>query len=153
MSRRRPFIGKPPGGPWYGEFKQRLAFERGLCLDSPGWSGRMCRYKGNPAYKYRLLVDVPTYGARKVTILFSRRSPMSPSVFADGPSLQRHRFKDGSLCMWYGGDPPERRWRFSDGLPLLVGHTKLHLFKESWFIDTGEWLGDEIPHQPGSSAS
>ncbi len=153
MSRRRRVIGKPPSGPWYGDFKQRRGFERGFCPAAPGRSGRACRYRGALGYMYRLLVDVPTYGVRKVSIFFPRKYPMAPSVFADGPHLSRHRFRDGSLCMWYHSDPPERRWRFSDGLPLLVGHTELHLFKESWFIDTGEWLGAEILHQPGPSAS
>ena len=151
--RRRAFIGKPPGGPWYGEFKQRRAFERRFCRAPPGRSGRVCRYRGEPGYRYSVLVDVPTYKAREVTIFFPRKTPMTPRVFADGPYVGRHRFSDGSLCMWFEEDPPGRRWRFVDGLPLLVGHTGLHLFKENWYADTGEWLGAEILHQPGSSTS
>ena len=152
MSRRGRSVGKPPGGPWYGELRQRLAFERGFC-DSPGRSGRMSRYRGKACYTYRLPVEVPTYGVRQVTISFDRKAPNMPRVFADGPCLSRHRFEDESLCMWYQKDPPERRWLFNEGLCLLVGHIKIHLFKESWFVDTGEWLGDEIRHRPEPVAS
>ena len=33
-----------------------------------------------------------------------------------------------------------------DGLVALFGMAQHHLFKESWWRATGEWLGDEAPH-------
>jgi len=50
------------------------------------------------------------------------------------------------LCMWRPGDPPERRWVDEDGLLALFGMTAEHLFKEAWWREHGEWLGDEAPH-------
>ena len=95
---------------------------------------------------YSLLVDVPHYSTRRVTIFFERGF-LSPVVTSDGPKSQ-HRFPDGSLCMWYPGDPDSRKWVFGDGLLALVGMVVRHLFKEAWWNETGEWLGPEVGHGP-----
>jgi hypothetical protein len=55
--------------------------------------------------------------------------------------------------MWYLRDPPEHRWTFGHGLLDLINHAIIHLFKEAWFLDTGEWLGDEILHDPKGAAA
>lgn len=53
--------------------------------------------------------------------------------------------------MWLPDDPDERRWRPSDGLLKLIDTAVVHLFKELYWRETGEWLGDEAPHHvPGS---
>lgn len=102
---------------------------------------------------YRLPVDVPTYETRNLVIVFSSRHPKVPQVFADGPVVDRHRFSDGSLCIWYWRDAPGRRWTFDQGLLALIDHAIIHLFKEAWFLDIGEWLGDEIIHDPKGEAA
>lgn len=145
--------GKPPGGPWYGEFRRRLAFERDVRRMYPGLGGQLGHHRGLEGFTYRLSVEVPTYGPRELTIVFPRRHTRSPRVFADGPTVNRHRFDDGSLCMWYWPDPPDRRWTFDQGLLALINHAILHLFKEAWYLDTGEWLGDEVIHDPKEDAA
>jgi hypothetical protein len=80
--------------------------------------------------------------------------PALTRVYADGPTESPHRYaphpKDPlhrpSLCIWYPDDPPEQRWVSSDGLLSLIEMTRVHLFKESYYRDTGEWLGEEVPH-------
>ncbi len=50
------------------------------------------------------------------------------------------------MCVWYPGDPPERRWVPDDGLLMLFGMVAEHLLKEAWWREHHEWLGDEVPH-------
>jgi hypothetical protein len=35
----------------------------------------------------------------------------------------------------------------SDGLLTLIEMTRVHLFKEAWYRETGAWLGEEVSHQ------
>jgi hypothetical protein len=66
-------------------------------------------------------------------------------VFVPGPGSP-HPYADGSLCIWYPADPPERRWRRSDGGAALAAHIAAHLIREEWWRQTGEWAGEEAPH-------
>jgi hypothetical protein len=50
------------------------------------------------------------------------------------------------LCLWYPDDPPDRKWTVDDGLLALFGLAAHHLFKESWWRDHHDWLGEEAPH-------
>lgn len=34
----------------------------------------------------------------------------------------------------------------SDGLLSLIEMTRVHLFKESYYRETGEWHGEEVSH-------
>lgn len=101
---------------------------------------------------YEVDVSVPGYESRHVTIEFNEGAPDSPNVFVDGPcgpGASPHRFTTRCyrhLCIWYSGDSEARRWVPDDGLLALVGMTTYHLFKEAWWRETGEWLGDERPH-------
>jgi hypothetical protein len=82
-----------------------------------------------------------------VEILFRKDSPKIPRVRVDGPVESKHRFSSGELCMWYPNDPIENQWVFEDGLVILLGHVAVHLFREAWWRDTGEWLGPDVGHQ------
>jgi hypothetical protein len=99
---------------------------------------------------YSAVVDVPHYEARRVKLVFKLgRIRSAPYIVADGPRESPHRYReyDGqSLCIWDPLDPPEARWVFEDGLLELLGHIRVHLFKEAWWRDTGEWPGPEAPH-------
>lgn len=95
-------------------------------------------------------VELPGYGSRRVRIAFDRDHVTTPRVFSDGPTDSKHRYSDGSLCMWYPEDPPEQRWVHSDGLLALIGYSIQHLFREEWWRETGEWLGPEAPHSPAA---
>ena len=145
--------GKRPGGPWYGEFRRRLFFERDARREYSVLRGRLGQSQGLTGFVYLVTVEVPTYGPRQLTIVFPHRYPENPRVFAEGPGLNRHRFNDGSLCMWYWRDSPERKWLFAEGLLALINHAIVHLFKKAWFADNGEWLGDEITHDPRKEAA
>ena len=143
MSARRKFTGPPnrSKGPWYGLTVVRLNFERGVKSHFPNLRGG--RVKGG--YEYRTTVPVPYYEPRETRIRFNGMANV-PSVFADGPCESPHRYPDDSLCMWYPDDPIERRWVFEDGLVALIGLVMAHLFREAWWRETGEWLGEEVPH-------
>jgi hypothetical protein len=69
-----------------------------------------------------------------------------PRVFVDGPRDSPHRYSDGSLCMWYPGDPIDLRWARRDGAAALVGCIALHLIREQWWRETGDWVGPVAPH-------
>jgi hypothetical protein len=97
-------------------------------------------------------LEIPGYEQRHVTVEFSRRFWWSPHAYADGPAgrdASPHRFPERGgrrLCIWYPSDPPERRWEPNDGLLVLFGMIAEHLFKEAWWREHGEWLGEEYPH-------
>ena len=133
--------------PWYGNERQRLQFEWRVRASVREFRKR----QSASGLAYDLVVDVPHYGPREVTI-FLERGFVSPVVNADGPR-SKHRFDDGSLCMWYPDDPDSRRWVFKDGLLALVGTIARHLFKEAWWDETGEWLGPEVVHEPKAPGS
>ena len=143
MSARRKFTGPPNRykGPQYSRIVARLNFERGVRSQFPNL--RSAKVKGG--HEYKATVRVPHYEAREIHIRFSGMSD-APSVFADGPRDSPHRYSDGSLCMWYPHDPIDRRWVFEDGLLDLIGLVIAHLFREAWWRETGEWLGEEVPH-------
>ena len=91
---------------------------------------------------------VPGLPARQVRIVFAGRGT-APSVYADGPRKSPHRYDDGSLCMWYPGDPHTGRWTRRDGAAALLGHITAHLLREEWWRNTGEWVGEEVTHGEG----
>ena len=105
---------------------------------------------------YRLQVPVEHYESRTIEMHFRRPTaePALTRVYADGPVESPHRYaphpKDAqqrtSLCIWYRADPPELRWVPADGLLTLIELTRVHLFKEAYYRETGEWLGAEVPH-------
>lgn len=100
-------------------------------------------------YLWQVTLDVPGYDPRRVRVEFRAGLPSSPQVYADGPSgrtASPHRFDDRRLCIWYPSDGPDRRWTPDDGLLVLLGMIAVHLFKEAYWRETGQWLGDEYPH-------
>ena len=130
---------------WPGTFAERKSFQRDASRRYPTLRGQSIR----DGFRYTLMVPVAGYGTdRAVRIVFAG---FEPAVFVDGPTASPHRYRNGSLCMWYPPDPPDRRWCFDDGLPELINHIALHLFREAWWRETGglnggEWCGDEAPH-------
>ena len=142
--------GKPFGGPWYGEFKRRLGFLAPARYLLPDLRVALASSQRKEAgFRLYFTVDVPHYESRRVEVRFLRAAPMGVRVYVDGPKESRHRYRGGSLCMWEPDDPAENQWVFYDGLVALVGHIIVHLFKEAWWRETGEWLGPEVLHAPG----
>lgn len=79
-----------------------------------------------------------------------------PAVFADPGAESKHRHGNDALCLWFPGDPAERRWHYTDGLVALFNLARNHLFYEAYWRATGghggsgqaagTWLGDEAAH-------
>ena len=136
---------QPP--PWFVTFQAKLRFirEGQQVVDNP-----ITIMKPSPQLRGGFAVSftvtprgVPSRTAR---IEFAPRSPEVPRVFVDGPRDSPHRYSDGSLCMWYPRDPIDLRWAPRDGAAALVGCIALHLIREQWWRETGEWPGPEAPH-------
>ncbi|MBE8519417.1 hypothetical protein ILP97_18210 [Amycolatopsis sp. H6(2020)] len=104
------------------------------------------RHRGGFAVAVQL--DVPDLPLRMVTVVFGRGAPHVPHVYTDLPSDSPHRYSDGALCMWFPGDPADRRWVLKDGPVALLGHVIVHLLREEWWQRTGEWPGEEAAHLP-----
>jgi hypothetical protein len=137
------------GGPWYGNDTQRVRFERGTKRHFPSLTG-MTRTSGPKSGRsYKVIIDVPYYETRRVEIFFPKRTPSLPTSTADGPTHSPHRYAAGELCIWYPNDPENHRWMIEDGLLVLLGLIGLHLFREAWWRETGEWPGPEAGHPPG----
>jgi hypothetical protein len=83
-----------------------------------------------------------TYSLR---IELGERSPVQV-VAENWMGTMKHTYGQNRLCMWLPGDPPERRWQRSDGLLKLIDSAVLHLFRELYWRENGEWLGEEAPH-------
>ena len=145
MSPRRRFSGPPNRNrsPQHSRVVARLHFEKGVKSQFPDlWVKKV-----NGGYEYRVTVPVPHYEARKVRVRFTGNSDV-PAVLVDGPKESPHRYSDGSLCMWYPGDPVDHKWVFENGLLALIGLVIAHLFREAWWRETSEWAGEEVPHGP-----
>jgi hypothetical protein len=141
-----PWRGSGPprhrSGPWYGRFADRLDFER----EARSTYEVKSKVGGGGGYVLHVTVDVPGYQQRLIHIAFDRRHVHVPRVHADGPMSSKHRYSDGSLCMWFPPDPEDLKWVRSDGLVALIGYAIAHLFREAWWRETGEWPGPEAPH-------
>lgn len=128
-----------------------MAFERDAIREYPGLHSRIERRgRGRrDEVVYRLVLDVPTYPSRHVTIrLYNDFEPIFRCVIADdGPTESFHRYTKRTLCLWKADAPPEERWTVDDGLPALLRIIRAHLFEEEWARQEGEWAGPEIPHR------
>lgn len=139
--------------PWDQPLTRRLAFERGAHAAHPSLTSPL-RPRGDILYDVDVQIDV--YEPRHLQILVARGTP-KPSlraVYADGPTDSPHRYKPRAkdrnqrpaLCIWTPGDPPDERWLPDDGLLSLIEHARVHLFKEAYWREHGEWLGEETFH-------
>jgi hypothetical protein len=141
---------------WEQNYALRLRFERAAYAAYPGLRCTPVGHRKYARIAYIVTVPIEEYEPRVIEMQFRRTSakPTLTRVYADGPSDSPHRYvphpKDPlqrpSLCIWYPDDPPERRWVPSDGLLSLIEMTRVHLFKEGYWRDTGEWLGEEVSH-------
>lgn len=153
----------PPRRPsWEQNYSARLRFERAAYIAYPSIWRSTTGHRKYARVVYRVLVPVHGYEPRTVEMHFRRTTPEPDvtRVYTDGPTESPHRYapqrKDSlrrpSLCIWYHDDPLERRWVPSDGLLTLIEMTRVHLFKEAYYRETGQWLGEEVSHhqQPRS---
>lgn len=145
-----------PSPSWEQNYARRLRFERPASAVYPGLR---CQPTGRRRYArvvYSVKVPVAEYEPREIELHFRRTTakPHLTRVYADGPADSPHRYtphaKDPlarpSLCMWYPDDPRDQRWVAADGLLSLIEMTRVHLFKQAYWRETGEWLGEEVSH-------
>lgn len=97
-------------------------------------------------FVWRVPVTVPAYDEQFILRieLDERHAVRVTAEGWHGP--MRHTFGANTLCMWFPKDPPDRQWNRADGLLKLVDTAVAHLFKELYFRETAEWLGEEV-HQ------
>jgi hypothetical protein len=147
---------------WIENVPLRLRLETAAWRAYPGMERRFEGRRQMARVVYRLVVSVPEYEQRRIELHFKRTTgePRITRIYADGPDNSPHRYaphsKDplqrSSLCVWYDDDPPEQRWVPADGLLALINHTRVHLFKEGYWRETGEWPGPEGPHASATGA-
>lgn len=109
-----------------------------------------------PSFKYRREKQIPTWRGTlqptesspiyRVKVVY--RYPRSPQVWVGSPTLQPdapHRYKDGSLCLYY---PHDGSWTpFRRISHTFVPWTALWLaFYEIW-LHTSKWYGPEVSHE------
>jgi hypothetical protein len=95
---------------------------------------------------WRVSVRVPAYDV--VHSLRVELEQFSQAVYVEdwtGEKL-KHTYGGNRLCMWYPSDPPAKKWSRLDGLLKLIDTAIVHLFKEYHLRETGQWLGEEAPH-------
>lgn len=134
---------------WLDDPQRRARLEADARRELPDLRYRHRQRKSGPVDIWEATVVVDHDVRRKVTIEFERRLPSWPHVYADGPTDSPHRYAErgrAMLCLWKPGDPPDRRWTVEDGLLALFGIAAHHLFKEHWWREHDEWLGEEAPH-------
>ena len=140
--------------PWYHDFRKRLRFEQAVSSAYPSLRPTKVGKGWKAQYVYTVSIDVPDFERRRATLVFEATSEVrTPTIYADGPEQSPHRYRGGILCVWEPTDPDERRWVPADGLQALIGMVAVHLFKEAWWRETGEWLGDEHVHEPNKEAA
>lgn len=130
--------------PWSSDWQHRMAFLVQLTAAAQGV--RPTRSLHPRGFAVRCELTPSGLGPRVVTIDFPRDQPDSPRVWVSGHPTSPHRYTDGSLCMWHPHDPPERRWTWGQGAQQLAAQVCAHLLRERWWYLTGEWLGEEAPH-------
>jgi hypothetical protein len=147
---------QPP--PWFVTFQARLRFIREAQLAVEGQISIVkpsTEVRGGFAVSFT--VAPRGIATSIVRIEFAPGNPEVPRVFVDGPTSSLHRYADNSLCMWFPGDPVELRWSRQDSAAALIGCIALHLIREQWWRETGEWVGPEVSHaapstRPGRTA-
>lgn len=121
---------------------------------------RYLRTNGAPAIwtlGYQALAEGP-YGLVRLAALFpvDPFAGADPQVFAlDGDRRSLHRnppYDDdvrgvsGHLCLYFPGDPEERRWTPEYGLVGLFDLGRRHLACEHVWRETGTWPTEDAPH-------
>lgn len=88
------------------------------------------------------------FGIYRLIAAFPTPPDERPRVFCpDGPGASDHRYGALELCLYYPGDPPERRWAPDQGLLGLFDMGRAHLAAEELRrADGGPWAIDAAPH-------
>lgn len=104
------------------------------------------RHAASDMVAYRFPIEAPVhYDERQVIAVVGDSVPHEVNVKIDGRVCTRHRFLDGSLCMWWGPDSDDARWGIGDGLLALIAHIKLHAWCEADCRAGRRWPKGEAP--------
>lgn len=95
---------------------------------------------------------------RLVALFLDAPWTQEPAVLClDGPTDSAHRNGELELCLYYGRDPAERRWKVSDGLICLFDIARQHVWSEHIWRSRGrrpsDWPTDQAPHGNGTPAA
>lgn len=137
---------------WLEDFPRRLRLQQPAFAAYPGLTYKRRQRQEGAVYVYQVKLEVPGYESRRVSVEFHAGRPNTPRVYADGPASRDaspHRYAERGrcrLCIWYPSDPPDQRWVPDDGLLALCAMIAVHLFKEAYWREHDQWLGDEFPH-------
>jgi hypothetical protein len=137
---------------WFDVVVERTFFERGLSVAYPNFEGRASTLRGARTRSYAGWVDLPHYRGQGIEIVFDGQRPRDyPKIFVAEPGW-KHRYGDGTLCVWERSHPESMRWVWADGLVTLIDAVRVHLFREAYWRETGEWPGPEVVHEERRSA-
>lgn len=144
----------PRSATWEQNLPLRLRFELAARSSYPNMRCTTVGHRRYARVAYSARVAVADYEPRLIEMHFRRTSaePALTRVYADGPTESPHRYapdlkdrrKRLSLCIWHPSDPADQRWVPTDGLLSLIEMTRIHLFREAYWRETGEWLGAEV---------
>lgn len=130
------------GLPFGSDVARQIAFE----ADARKQGITPERHAAPDSVSYRFAIDVPVhYDERQVTAVVGDSVAREVNVRIEGPVCTRHRFLDRSLCMWWGPDSDEARWKIGDGLLALIGHIKFHAWCEADCRAGRPWPKEEAP--------
>jgi hypothetical protein len=122
--------------------RAHLPFEREALSHGVAFQRTITGHPGR--LTYRVPIDAPVYDDRRVLTIALTRA-WDPEVKIDGPVCLQHRNSDGSLCLWWDRDRPERVWVPADGLLGLVNLAITHAFCEERCRRGFEWPRPEAP--------
>lgn len=105
---------------------------------------RMEREYVDGVLRYRFGVDLVASNVQRLVRVDFVASRSNPVVHIDGPECLRHRWEDGSLCMWDPSAPPEARWLVRDGIVELVKHIRIHAHCEDECRGGSPWPKAEM---------
>lgn len=89
------------------------------------------RSVAGPTVLYEFEVDIEgTTDTVGVIVEFGPDNSDYPAIRVDGRECLRHRWADGTVCVWDPRDPVERRWVLADGFEELRNQIRLHVFSE-----------------------
>lgn len=129
---------------WYERKPDRLKVERDILAEK---FPKFRPYKAsNGAFKVKGVLETRRGNEYLVAVVCPSNYPNKPpKVFVEKPGLKRgkHRYKDGSLCLFY---PEDHSWTPSSTLSTIIARAAgwLHAY-ETWRL-TNNWPGSEVSH-------
>lgn len=94
--------------------------------------------------RYRFCVGVAGRNEERLVRVDFTPMRSNPGVHVGGPPCLRHRWGDGSLCMWDPQGPPSERWQIADGLSELAEHVRIHIHCEGQCRAGNPWPKEEM---------